>query len=81
MNNPLKLKSFDILIWPILTLGSEIWVTYFKTNENTLDSLPSEKYKTDSLSIYWVFTIKLQILQPDLDLKEIKFQIVIAPRH
>ena len=43
VNNPLKLKLFDTLIRPILTYGSEIWVTDFKIKENTLDSLPFEK--------------------------------------
>ena len=43
MNNPLKLKLFDTLIRPILTYGSEIWVTDYKIKENTLDNLPFEK--------------------------------------
>ena len=43
MNNPLKFKLFDTLIRPILTYGSEIWVTDYKIKENTLDNLPFEK--------------------------------------
>ena len=43
MNNPLNLKLFDTLIQPILTYGSEIWVTNFKIKENTLDKCPFEK--------------------------------------
>ena len=43
MNNPLKLKSFYTLKRPILTYGSEIWVTDYKIKENTLDNLPFEK--------------------------------------
>ena len=38
LNNQMKLKLFDTLIRPILTYGSEIWIT-----DKTSDNLPFEK--------------------------------------
>ena len=44
---PLKtcLKLFDILLKPILTYGSEIWLSDYNINLNNFDNLPIEKLK------------------------------------
>ena len=39
----LQMKLFDSLIKPILTYGSEIWISDFKLNDKTDDKLPFEK--------------------------------------
>ena len=44
LSNSLKLKLlFYILIRPILTYGSEIWISGFIIKDKTLDTLPFEK--------------------------------------
>ena len=43
LNNQMRLKLFDTLIRPILTYGSEIWITDYSINDKTLDNLPFEK--------------------------------------
>ena len=42
---PLKtcLKLFDILLKPILTYGSEIWLSDYNINLNNFDNLPNKK--------------------------------------
>ena len=37
MNNQLKLKLFDTLIRPILTFGSDIWITDYSVKDKTLE--------------------------------------------
>ena len=43
LSNSLQLKFFDILIRPILTYGSEIWISDFTIKDKTLDTPPFEK--------------------------------------
>ena len=43
LNNQMKLKLFDTLIRPILTYGSEIWITDYSIKDKTSDNLPFEK--------------------------------------
>jgi hypothetical protein len=39
----LKLKLFDMLIRPICTYGSEIWISDFTLKDFCIDKLPFEK--------------------------------------
>ena len=39
------IKLFDSLITPIMTYGSEIWISEFKINFNVIDKLLLEKNK------------------------------------
>ena len=43
LSNRLKLKLFEILICPILTYGSEIWISDFTMQNKTLNALLFEK--------------------------------------
>ena len=65
MNNQLKLKLFDTLIRPILTYGSEVWITDYSVKDKTLDNLPFENFIIDFASTYLVYIKSLQTLRQD----------------
>ena len=46
----ISMKLFDTLIKPIITYGSEIWISDYKINLSSVDNLPIEKLQHNFLS-------------------------------
>ena len=45
----ISMKIFDTLIKPIITYGSEIWISDYKINLSSVDNLPIEKLQRKML--------------------------------
>ena len=66
LSNSLQLKLFDTLIRPILTYGSEIWISDFTFKDKTLDTLRFEKIHNRFRKFLLGVHKSLQILLLDL---------------
>ena len=58
------MKLYDSLSSPILTYGTEVWISDFKLNFDSIDKLPFEKVQNMIIKdIMGVHTVRLPTLQ------------------